>query len=296
MKKIITLFIICFLANQFTFSQDTTKKDTAWKAGGLLALTISQAGFTNWAQGGENSYSTNGRLALFANYVKGNTAWENNLDMAYGRANQGGQGLRKTDDLLELNSKIGVKASKKWFYTGVLNAKTQFEDGVKYSEVDSIPDYVVSKPFAPFYLNMALGADYKPNKYTSLFLSPINMKNTYVSDVAYAERNSIDSAKHWKTDVGAIIKFKYEKEVVKNVNFLTKLELFANYLQLEGIDDVDVNWEVLLTMNVFKVFSININTQLIWDNDVKFVENNGDLSNARVQFKEIFGAGLAYKF
>lgn len=296
MKKIVILLAISFIAGQFSFSQDTIKKDTAWKTGGLLALTISQAGFTNWSSGGENSYSTNGRLGLYANFVKGKTAWENNLDMAYGKANQGNQGLRKTDDLLELNSKFGVMASKKWFYTAVLNAKTQFDDGVKYSEVDSVPDLVVSKPFTPLYLNLALGADYKPNKYTSLFLSPVNMKNTYVSDLDYAQRYSIDSAKHWRTDIGAIVKFKFEKELIKNVNFLTKLDLFANYLDFKGLDDVDVNWEVLLTMNVFKVFSININTQLVWDKDVKFVEDNGTLGDAKVQFKEIFGAGLAYKF
>lgn len=296
--KITTLLgsIILLLSTALNAQQDSVKKDTAWKFGGLFALTVSQSGFTNWSAGGENSYSANGRLGLHANYSKGKTAWENNLDMAYGRANQGNVGLRKMDDLVELNTKLGFKANHKWFYTAILNAKTQFDEGIKYSEVDTMPDIVVSKPFTPLYVNLAVGADYKPNKNTSLFLSPLNMKNIYVSDETFAKRYSIDSSKNLRTDVGAIIKFKYEKEIVKNVNFLTKLDLFANYLELKQVSDVDVNWEVLLTMNVFKVISININTQLIWDKDVKNVQSDGTLGDARIQFKEIIGAGLAYKF
>jgi hypothetical protein len=295
MKKLSAVIVLALLLFN-AYSQDSIKKDTAWKAGGLFAFTIAQTGFTNWAGGGENSYSYNGRLGLFANYVKGKAAWENNLDMAYGMASQGTNGIRKTDDLIELNSKYGYKASEKWFYTAVVNARTQFDKGYLYSDVDSVEPKVISESFAPLYVNLALGMDYKPDKYTSVFLSPLNLKNIYVKNSTYAPGYSIDSSKNLRTDIGAIIKFKYERALVKNLNFLTKFQVFANYQDLNEIQDLDLNWEVLITMNVFKVLSININTNLIWDKDVKFVEEDGSLGNARGQFKEIFGAGLAYKF
>jgi hypothetical protein len=290
MKRILTLLVFIAILIS-SYAQDSIKKDTAWKAGGMFALTVSQAGFDNWAAGGENSYSANGRIALFGNYEKENTLWENNLDMGYGRANQGNIGLRKTDDLLELNSKFGYKANHKWYYSTVLNARTQFAEGKKYFNNDS--SHVTSEAFAPLYINLAIGMDYKPDNYTSVFLSPVNMKNTYVIDTKYAIQYSIDSAKQLKTGVGAIVKIKYEREVLKNVNFLTKLDLFANYLEFKNVEDIDVNWEVLVTMNVFKVLSINLNTHLIWDKDVKFEENS---ETSKIQFKEIFGAGIAYKF
>jgi hypothetical protein len=295
MKKYLILLSGILIASSIS-AQDSVKTDTAWKFGGIFSLTLSQAGFTNWSAGGENSYSGNGRLGLSAIYVKEKIAWENNLDMAYGKANQSGVGLRKTDDQIELNSKFGVRASKKWYYTAVFNAQTQLDKGFQYSDVDSIPDIVTSESFAPLYVNFALGADYKANKYTSVFISPINVKNVYVYDSKYAPKYSIDSAKNSKTDIGALVKFKYEKEVIKNLNFLTKLNIFANYLELNSVSDIDVNWEVLVTMNVFKMFSINLNTHLIWDNDVKYANSDGTFGDARAQFKEIFGAGLAYKF
>jgi hypothetical protein len=136
--------------------------------------------------------------------------------------------------------------------------------------------------------------NYKPNKHASLFMSPLNTKNIYVSDTKYALRYSIDSSKNFRSELGAIVKFKYEKELIKNINFLTKLDLFADYLEFAGVEDIDVNWEVLLTINVFKVLSINLNTHLIWDNDVLFTD--GDELKSKWQFKEIFGAGIAYKF
>lgn len=295
MKRIITSIFALAIVFAST-AQTTAKKDTIWETGGLFAFTISQSNFTNWAAGGENSYSANGKLGLFANLKKDKSIWENNLDLAYGISNQSNVGIRKTDDLAELNSKYGLKANDKWYYSVVFNSKTQFDKGYQYSDVDSIPDLVTSRAFAPMYLNLAIGMDYKPNKYTSLFLSPINTKNIYVYDTFFAERYSIDSAKNFRTDVGAIVNFKYEKEVVENINFLTKLNLFANYLELKGFDDVDVSWEMLITMNIFKVLSVNLNTHLIWDKDVKTVNDDGTLGNAKVQFKEIFGAGIAYKF
>ncbi len=296
MKKLL-LFSIAITLSVYAISQNKQKADTAWKAGGTITLTAAQTGFTNWAAGGENSYSGNGRLGLFGNYVKNKTIWINNLDMAYGRASQSGLALRKTDDFIELNSKLGYKTSNsKWYYTMVFNAKTQFSNGYQYSDIDTIPDMVTSEPFAPLYINLAVGADYQPNKYLSVFISPLNTKIIYVNDIKYSLQYSIDSAKNLRADLGALVKLKYEKEIVKNINFLTKLNLFANYLALNSVKDVDVNWEILITMNVFKMLSVNINTHLIWDNDVKYVNKNGTLSDARVQFKEIFGAGLAYKF
>ena len=64
---------------------------------------------------------------------------------------------------------------------------------------------------------------------------------------------------------------------------------------------MDVNWEVLVTFNVFKVLSVNLNTHLIWDKDVKFETGQFDLegnpiTESKLQFKEIIGAGIAYKF
>jgi hypothetical protein len=41
--------------------------------------------------------------------------------------------------------------------------------------------------------------------------------------------------------------------------------------------------------------AVNFNAQLLYDDDVKIVDSNGDVG-PRTQFKEILGIGFAYKF
>ena len=76
---------------------------------------------------------------------------------------------------------------------------------------------------------------------------------------------------------------------MKNVSFTTKIDLFSNYLK--DPQNIDVNWENILALKVNKYISINVNTQLVYDADVKI--NNG---KAKVQFKEILGVGISYNF
>ncbi len=272
---------------------DSVKKDTAWKFGGVLAFTFTQTGFTEWASGGQNSLVLNSKAVLSANYAKNKSTWKNTLNMAYGTSKQGDQDNRKINDIIEINSKYGYKASKKWNYSALLTARTQFSDGFEYPSTDS--SVLVSRAFAPFELILALGMEYNPNKFLSVFISPLNFNSVYVKDTIFSKRYSIDAGEHVRNDIGFLIRTSFEKEVVKNLNITSVLDLSGAYERLNGLDDVDVDWEILATYNVFKVLAINLNTHLIWDKDVRFDDGEGG-TEARLQFMEIFGAGITYKF
>ena len=288
-----TLMMSCFSV----YSADSTlvKKDTLWKTGGLFNLTFSQNHFNNdWVGGGQNSVAFNSRINLFANYTKGNLAWDNALDLAYGRSQQGELEWRKNDDLIDLNTKIGYKASKKWFYSAILQFKTQFDDGYKYFDDDPEKDRVLrSKFLTPAYTNLGLGMDYKPVDYLSVFMTPLNLKTTYVSDTIYGPLYSIDPGKHLLAKYGALIKARFQKDLLDNVNLLSTLDLFSNYEEL-ALDKTDLTWEVLLTVKLWKIISFNVNTVLIYDADVKPLDENKE--GPVWQFKEVLGFGLAYKF
>lgn len=91
----------------------------------------------------------------------------------------------------------------------------------------------------------------------------------------------------------------FAKDIFTNVNFKTKLELFSNYLN--NPQNIDVNWECLLSMKVNKYISATVSTQLVYDDDIKIaVDSNNDgladKNGPRVQFKEVLGIGLSYKF
>lgn len=302
-STIVLLLFITTVRSQTidTTAQVVTAKDTAWKAGGLITLTFAQSAFDNWSSGGENSYALNSRVNGFLNYKLGKVSWENSLDLAYGLTNQKSTGFRKNDDFFELTSKYGYQAGAKWYYTGVFNIKSQFSRGYDYS-VD--PKEAISDFLAPLNINLAVGMDYKPDDYFSLFLSPANLKLVYLNDTSFNDRFSVEAGKNLRTEFGFIAKLKYQKEIIEKVDFLTKLDIFYDYLETQiTLEDGTerarapyVSWEILINMKVFKALSVNLNTHLIYDETYRTVSDTGETENPKIQFKEVFGVGLSYKF
>lgn len=270
-----------------------------WDKSGVFSLNMSQSSFTNWAAGGQNSVALNGLINLAANYKKDMSAWDNALTIGYGKMIQKGNNLGwvKTDDRIDFQSKYGYKASEKWFYTGLASFKTQMDKGFNYPDTD----HKISDLLAPAYLLFSLGMDYKPNPQFSMFLSPLTSKNTIVmdDDLSAAGAFGVDPGKHFRAELGAYANLAWKKdEIFKNVNFLTKLDLFTNYLHKP--QNIDISWEALLVLKVNEFISATVNTLLLYDDDIliKVGEDSGGnpRMGKRTQFKEVIGVGLTYKF
>lgn len=309
MKKIILSLAIamfyCVSANAQT-PVDSTK---AWHTGGFISINFSQVSFTNWAAGGQNSIAGSGIISLFAHYKKDKTTWDNSLDVAYGMLQQGTAKLLKSDDRIELNSKYGHYAFKHWYYSALLNFQTQMAPGFNYPN-DST---VISKFLAPAYLVASLGMDYKPCDYFSLFLGPLTGRVVVVNDQTLADQGAygVDKAiyntttgalithgKLTEEEFGGYLRAVFKKDIFTNVNLQSKLELFSNYLK--NPQNIVVNWENLLMLKVNKYIVANVSTQLIYDDNINIPQYNSagvvTGSGPRVQFKEVLGVGLSYKF
>lgn len=296
------------LTGQVTEAEKTLREQSAdtlqgWRKGGVLGMTLAQTSLTNWAAGGQNSIAVNGRMSLFANYKKDNSVWDNMLDLGYGLLKQGkNEAFRKTDDKIDFLSKYGQKAFKNFYYAAMVNFKTQFSPGYNYPN-DSV---VISRFFAPAYLIGAIGLDFKPTNYFSAFFAPVTGKFTFVNDKVLSDMGAfgVDSGKMAKSEFGGYIRVIYSKndfksEILKNVSFTTKIDLFSNYI--DKPQNIDINWETLIVMKVNKYLNVNLTTQLIYDDNTKIAfdtNNDGvtDKSGSRLQFKEIFGAGFSLKF
>ena len=311
MKKI-ALFLGLYLifgmvaSSQITDAESKLKKvetDTvaSWKKGGFSGLNFSQTSLTNWAAGGQNSLALNGLFNFFAVYKDTLNVWENTLDLGYGFLRQSSyDGIMKTDDRIEFNSKYGRKAFKNFYYAGLLNFRTQFSPGYNYpNDVDKISNFM-----APGYLLAALGLNYIPNTYFNAFLSPLTGRLTFVLDEALSQKGAFGVAKgkKMKKELGGYVRLAFAKSDFKqgffqNMSIGTKVDLFSNYLK--DPQYVDVNWETLLGMKVNKYITVSLNTQLIYDHDVRIDYNQSgsiDDDSPRVQFKEILGIGFMYKF
>jgi hypothetical protein len=288
------------------------KKDTliGWKQGGVFALNLAQTSLTNWAAGGQNSFATNGMFSVFANYTGEKSTWVNSLDMGYGIIKQNKLDLRKTDDKFDFVSKYGRQAFDHFYYSALVNFKTQLSAGNNYPNPSDQNEKVkISDFFAPAYLIGALGMDYKPSAYFSAFIAPLTARFTFVTDpkLSAAGAFGVKPGEKVNSEFGGYIRVIYTKtdfksDLLKNVAFTSKADFFSNYLK--NPQNIVVNWDVLIAMKINKFISANINTTLIYDDKIKvpFDRNHdgvieaGEAVGSKIQFKEILGVGLSYKF
>jgi hypothetical protein len=299
MRHLYISFVLLILFNPAFAQQDTTAvKDTTTHYGGLFALNFTQVSLSNWAAGGQNSAAGNAIVNYFSNYKKGKNAWDNNFDLAYGLLSQGRDNKAvKSDDKIDLSSKYGHAAGGHWYYSALLNFRSQFAPGYNYPN-DST---VISRFLAPGYILFALGMDYKPSDYFSLFLSPATARFIIVTDTALSNQGAfgVDTGKTVTTQIGAYIKAAFKKDIATNVNLQTSLDLFSNYLK--DPQDIVINWQVLISLKVNKYISASISTQLLYDDKITIIGYQSDnktiaFRGPRTQFKEVIGVGFSYKF
>lgn len=285
-----------------TLKAESKATEEGWRFGGVTNLNFSQLYLANWAAGGQNSFSLNGLVSLFGSYKKNSFTWDNTLDMGYGFLNQKDDPIkdfRKTDDKFEFNSKVGYKAFSNFYYSGMVNFKSQFSEGYDYKASTSDNLVTISDFFAPAYLTTAVGLSWQPNSYFSAFLAPVSGKMTFVTVNELREKYGVDPDKSMRAEFGGYLRTVFSKNdfqaaFLKNITITSKLDLFSNYLK--DPQYIDVNWELLIAMKINKFLSVNINTNLIYDYDVKTKNADGTDGPAKVQFKELLGVGLSYNF
>ena len=293
MKRIYIVMLFAALAT-ITYAQTDDKgyQEGAWVLKGVTGLNMSQTAMANWSAGGENSIAGNAYLNASLTHKKGNWLWVTNMVLDYGLSKTKSQGMRKSSDKIGLSTQLGYSTDNVWFYTLMGDLNTQFAKGYDYPD----KEHQISNFFAPAYSNIALGMEWRPKSNYSLLLSPVSTKMTFVTDDYLSDLGAIgvDPGDHFKIEGGAFVKARAELPVMENVNLITTADFFTPYS--EDFGNIDVNWDVLISMKINKVLSATINTTLKYDNDVKTFDDNGVKKGAKVQFKEVLGIGLAYNF
>lgn len=264
----------------------------AWVLKGVTGINMSQTAMANWSAGGENSIAGNAYLNGSLTHKRGNWLWVTNLAIDYGLSKTKSQGVRKSSDKIGLSTQLGYSTNKVWFYTLMADLNTQFAKGYNYPD----KDHYISNIFAPAYSNVALGIEYRPKSIYSVFFSPASAKMTFVCDDYLSDLGSfgVDPGDHFKIEGGAYMKARAELTVMKNVSLITTADFFTPYSKDFG--NIDINWDMLVSMKINKVLSATLSTTLKYDNDVKTFDDDGVARGPKVQFKEVLGIGLAYNF
>ncbi|MCC6250984.1 MAG: DUF3078 domain-containing protein [Bacteroidia bacterium] len=273
------------------------QNDTLWRNSGLFNLNFNQANFYQWAGGANNSVAVNGLVSVFAKYKKANWSWDNTGDFALGAVKQGqGGDWRKSDDKIDINSKLGYAIEKKLYFSALAGFKTQFTEGFVYNKDESRNR--ISNLLAPAYLIGSIGIDYKPNTDFSVFVSPITSRTIIVKDKTLSNAGAFGVKPGNTTlyEFGAYLTAKYKKNIMDNVFLGVGLDLFSNYL--DNPQNVDLNLELLLTFKVNKFLQASFSSNIVYDDNttVPVKMDNGDYRPGKgVQMKNVIGVGLAYK-
>ncbi len=273
------------LSNDIKYPDKLKKKIKAtgpWTYSGSESVQFSQAFVENWTKGGENSISLLSDLLVKANYKKNKNEWENYVRHKVGIISSESYATQINTDQIEANSKYGLQASKRWYYSTLFNFKSQFFNG--YS--DKTREEIISGFMSPAYFTCALGMDYKKDKVFTLLLSPFTAKLSYVMDTTKVDQTnySIDENKRSSFSNGASIVNNINWTINTELNLTSNLDAYISYFTKESLKQID--WELIFNMRVNRFLSTRINTQL------RYFTNESE----NVQLKENFTISFNYKF
>lgn len=243
----------------------------------------------NWYKGGESNYSMVGNVTLNANYNnKSKLKFDNKLEMKLGFQTSRGDTVHKfktNNDLLRYTGKIGLQATKHWYYTLQLLAYTQFTQGLKSND-----DYVYSDFMSPFNLNIGLGMDYtveaaKKRLKGNVNIAPLSFNFRYVDRKYLASRYSIKGDHRTLEDFGSQLTADLTWTFCDQVKWKTRLYFYTTYERTE------VEWENTITLTVSKYISANLFLYPRFDDSATRDDKLGYL-----QFKEYSSLGFSYSF
>jgi Protein of unknown function (DUF3078) len=262
-----------------------------WKGGGSYGLTIGQSSQSNWAGGGDDfSFNVNSALTLFLFHKNKRHSWDNSFSANFGYLYTTSLGSRKNDDRFDFLSKYGFSLNKHLNLATLVNFRSQFLKGYTYP--NNVKTYA-SDFLSPAYLVVSQGVDYKPDKYFSLFLSPVTSRWIFVADTSISSKvdYGVKPGHYNINQNGAFATIGYQKPFNKYISYKARIDLFSNYQK--NPQNIDVFVTNTLSAKIAKVLAFTWNIDMIYDDDVRMFGKND--SSPALQFKSIFGIGLNVK-
>lgn len=269
---------------------------THWKRAFRVGANLNQATFSsNWKAGGVNSFGFNTFLNFKANYKKDKVSWDNEIDLLYGMVNNAGQGYRKTNDRIFLDTKLGHALNKHWDLFAAVNAQSQFARGYKYTKDAAGVEQgaLVSDSFSPTFITISLGAEYKAGSVFKFRVSPIAPRVTILSnnDGRYA---AVDPVAPYGVAVGNSTRVEklafqvlseFNKDIATNMNLKVRYVMFGNYENLDA-NLIDHRVDLNLTAKVNKYVNASIAGTFLYDYD----QDNSP------QYSQALSFGVMYTF
>lgn len=280
MRTSLILLGLILIASASLAQVDTTKLVIGWNHGISASLNLNQVAFSDWATGGDDAVSYNGTIIGKSINEQEMTNWTNNYKFGFGQANLAHKGLRKTDDIIDIESILAYKLNTFINPYAAVTFKTQFTTGYEYAEDNSRT--ATSSFLDPAYSRQAIGIGLVPipqvktragfalretfaDKYTRWTDDPSTDK---------IEKTRIEGGIEWVTEATFTLD--------DNLFYTSKLETFAAF---KTFDKWVIYNDNVITAKVSKVISAIFSVTIRYEEFVL----------PRTQVREGLSLGISYQ-
>ena len=214
--------------------------------------------------------------------------WENRLELKLGFVTSKSDSLhnlKTSEDLIRYTGKLGLQATKRWYYTIQLVAYTQFLQGYRNNNTQVFSDFM-----SPFNANLSLGMDYNVSAWKkrltgSVHLAPLAYNFRYVDRLALATRYGLEADSHTLHDFGSEFTVDLMWKMSEMMSWQTRLYGYTTYRRSE------IEWENTITFKFNKYISSKF---FIYP---RFDDGTGrDAHHGYWQFREFASIGFSYNF
>lgn len=279
---------------QLTIAPEEIKKKH-WIHTFNASLQFSQAFVSpNWYQGGNNAINALG--LLFYN-VKLNEAYHPNLlfettaQYKLGINNAPDDEVHNyniSDDQFQINTTFGLKATKRWYYSFTGQFKTQLLNSYKSNSYDLSSSFL-----SPGELTAGIGMTYafantpKTIQFNAS-VAPISYNLvTCINDKVDGSAWAIKPGHKTVSKFGSTVELTLSWKIAYNILYKTRMFAFTDY------NDFRFDWENTLAFEINKFLTTQIFAHLRYDSQTP---ETPDSHWKKLQIKEIFSIGFAYKF
>lgn len=270
-----------------------------WSKGAKFQVHASQNYISsNWYKGGESNLAMTMYAMGYFNYDnRKGLQWDNKAEWKlglYGMASDSLRWLRVNEDLLRLNSKLGYKAFKNFYYTAEWDFQTSLFNTYKSNT------YIRSSgPFSPIRMSLSLGMDYKYKSIVSVFVSPLSYKLVYVADMRckegvlpeedIAHQVGITDGTRRSNQLGALVRTDFDYDFNESIGMEVHFSFFGNYVG--KIKGVEVGCEVIGNFKINRFLSAKVSLYPRYDSTTV----PADGGKPKMQFYELISLGFNYK-
>lgn len=249
----------------------------------------------NWYQGGNNNVNM---LANVYYNVKLNQAYHPNLlfettaQYKLGMNNAPDDSVHSysiSDDIFQVNTTFGLKATRRWYYSFNAQFKTQLLNAYNTNSTSLRSSFL-----SPGELTAGVGMTYNyanPKKTVTFdaSISPVSYKlTTCINSRMNPTTYGIDEGRKVSHHFGSSADLKMFWQITYNIAYSSHLFAFTDY------DAAQFDWEHKLVFDINRFLTTQIFANLRYDTTTKPVEGHPNWK--KFQVKEILSIGFAYKF